>query len=158
MNQGVYALIIKNNKDQQIQIGKLGTFLFLEGMYIYIGSALGKTSTNLEHRLKRHLSSSKKLFWHIDFLLNAADIKISAFIYAYTQEQKECSLSTSISQLEDAQILISNFGASDCKKNCGSHLFYFTLEMNTLLTLIKSAFSKINLNPIIKMSQINEND
>jgi Uri superfamily endonuclease len=62
MSQGVYTLIIKNSKEQDIQIGKLGNFLFPEGFYIYIGSALGKTATNLENRLKRHLSSTKKLF------------------------------------------------------------------------------------------------
>ena len=87
MTQGVYALIIKNNKETSLQIGQLGTYLFLKGFYIYVGSALGKTSTSLEHRLKRHLSSIKKMFWHIDFLLNCEDVNIVAVLFARTPEE-----------------------------------------------------------------------
>ncbi|NVM31414.1 MAG: GIY-YIG nuclease family protein [Candidatus Helarchaeota archaeon] len=150
MTQGVYALIIENRKEENLQIGKLGTFLFPKGYYVYIGSALGSTSTSLEHRLKRHLSSLKKLFWHIDYLLNSENIKIISILSAPTPDRKECELASAISRQKNAEILISHFGASDCQANCGAHLFYFTLESNELIKMVKSLFSKINLNPVIQ--------
>ncbi len=150
MTRGVYALIIHNEKKQYLKIGKLGTYLFLKGYYVYVGSALGKTATNLENRLNRHLSLTKKLFWHIDFLLNANYIKIVAIIYANTTENLECHLASVISQLKGAEILVPGFGASDCTGKCGAHLFYFMIEKDSLINLIKTAFSEINLNPISK--------
>lgn len=148
MTQGVYALIIENGEERYLQIGKLGTFLFLKGLYVYIGSALGKTSTSLEHRLKRHLSPAKKNFWHIDFFLNFNNVKIIKIIRAHTSEKKECTLASHLSQVISAKILIPHFGASDCKRNCGSHLFYFTIEKEKLINLLKSAFSDADLEPI----------
>lgn len=150
MRKGVYALIITNGKEQYIQIGKLGSFLFLNGFYVYIGSALGNYSTSLESRLKRHLSPTKKMFWHIDFLLNSRNIEITTIIFAYTSERKECALAASVDQLEVVQarnweIPVRRFGASDC--TCPSHLFYFPVEEPKLIALIESAFSKINLKP-----------
>ncbi len=150
MGQGVYALVLENQKDHPIQIGNLGNFPFLSGLYIYVGSALGKTSTNLCHRLKRHLSRKKKLFWHIDFFLNSEFIKIIAVIYSNTSERKECAVASTVSQLYDSRILAPKFGASDCKQRCGSHLFYFILELKSLIDLINSIFIGQNLKPITK--------
>ena len=145
MTRGVYALIIKNQKEVYLQIGKMGNFLFPGGFYVYIGSALGSTSTSLEHRLKRHLSPLKKLFWHIDYFLNSENVKIISILYAHTSEQKECELASAISQLSKAEKLTPRFGASDCRANCGAHLFYFTIEQDELIKQIESAFSAINL-------------
>ena len=145
MTRGVYALIIKNQKEEYLQIGKMGNFLFPGGFYVYIGSALGSTSTSLEHRLKRHLSPLKKLFWHIDYFLNSENVKIISILYAHTSEQKECELASAISQLSKAEILVPRFGASDCRANCGAHLFYFNMAQEELINQIKSVFSKIHL-------------
>jgi Uri superfamily endonuclease len=147
MNQGVYALVIQNREEQEIRIGKLGTFIFLEGYYVYIGSALGKTATNLKNRLKRHMSKNKTLHWHIDFFLNTPNTTITRIIYANTTEPKECFLASSISKNERVKILIKKFGASDCKSNCGSHLFYFPDTHERLINLIHSAFLTNNLIP-----------
>ena len=43
----------------------LSEFLLKKGIYIYTGSA----KKNIDSRIKRHLSNSKKLHWHIDYLL-----------------------------------------------------------------------------------------
>jgi Uri superfamily endonuclease len=151
MNQGVYALIIENKKDHVVQIGKLGTFLFKQGFYVYIGSALGKSATSLEYRLKRHLSSTKKLFWHIDFFLNSESVNIESILYANTSKKEECALASATFQIQGAHIPVPQFGASDCKKvNHSSHLFHFLLEKNELEALVKAAFLKINLLPICK--------
>jgi len=145
MTRGVYALIIKNRKEEYLQIGKMGNFLFPEGFYVYIGSALGSTSTSLEHRLKRHLSPLKKLFWHIDYFLNSENVKIISILSSNTTERKECELASTVSQLKKADIIIPHFGASDCRVNCGAHLFYFPIEQDELIKQIQSAFSTINL-------------
>ncbi|NVM54489.1 MAG: GIY-YIG nuclease family protein [Candidatus Helarchaeota archaeon] len=153
MTQGVYALIIENGNEKHLQIGKLGNFLFIKGLYVYIGSALGRTSTSLEHRLKRHLSSvKKKLFWHIDFFLNSNEVEVFALIFSQTSERKECELAYAVSQIETAQILVRRFGASDCA--CLSHLYYFSIQENELIDLIKSAFSKLNLKPILQNQKV----
>ncbi|MHA1277561.1 MAG: GIY-YIG nuclease family protein [Candidatus Helarchaeota archaeon] len=148
MSQGIYNLIIYNGKTQTIQIGHLGKFSFSKGLYIYVGSALGKTATNLKNRLRRHLSSKKTLHWHVDYLLNAQDVNIQSIIYAYTTEPKECSLASAISKIEGITIPINKFGASDCKAKCSSHLFYFLGDHDNLHNILKSAFLLIDLTPI----------
>jgi len=147
MTKGVYALIIKNHKDQNLQIGKLGTRLFSQGLYVYIGSALGSSATSLEYRLRRHLAKTKKVFWHIDFYLQAEFVEILTIVYAITSERRECQLAGAISQIENAQILIARFGSSDC--TCMTHVPYFAVKEENLLALIKISFIKTELEPHI---------
>ena len=149
MTKGVYALIIENSRAHPIQIGKLGTFLFPQGLYVYIGSALGSSATSLEHRLQRHLSKVKTIHWHIDFLLCSEFVEIIKIYYASSSEKKECHLVSTVVSKSEGQILIPRFGASDCIKNCGSHLILFQIEQDQLTALIQSAFLEINLKPLI---------
>ena len=71
-NMQSYQLYIFLNEDVRVQIGKLGVFRFPKGNYIYTGSA----KRNIEKRIERHLSSNKKLHWHIDYLLENSQTKI----------------------------------------------------------------------------------
>ena len=90
------------------------------GYYCYIGSALkGK----LVHRVKRHISpsSSKKIHWHIDYLLAIPDIRIVKSILIPSSFREECIVAQTIKELSKDEVL--GFGSSDC--NCYSHLFYF---------------------------------
>jgi len=57
MQKGTYILVVKLEKDKQIQVGKLGDFLFEKGYYCYVGSAMN----GLEQRIGRHQSKNKKL-------------------------------------------------------------------------------------------------
>ncbi|MCP4265694.1 MAG: DUF123 domain-containing protein, partial [Candidatus Brocadiaceae bacterium] len=57
---GIYALIIRLSKKKEIEIGRLGTFVFPKGYYVYTGSA----QNGLEKRINRHYSSEKKFHWH----------------------------------------------------------------------------------------------
>jgi len=57
--KGTYVLILSLDKVTQIEIGKLGTFLFKSGFYTYVGSAFG--NGGLRNRLAHHLNISKKL-------------------------------------------------------------------------------------------------
>ena len=110
-----YQLHILIKKPVQVKIGKLGTFDFPVGKYIYTGSA----KRNIEARIHRHLSKYKKLRWHIDYLLNTPHVtvdKVTRF------KEVECE----INQKTKGKIIVNKFGASDCKNKCNSHLKYKT--------------------------------
>jgi Uri superfamily endonuclease len=111
--KGIYALIIKLNKDTGITVGKLGPINFKKGYYTYIGSALN----SLEGRIKRHLRKDKKIRWHIDYLLIEA--QITEILFFETKEKLECKFAKEIQKNLES---IKNFGCSDC--SCKGHLFY----------------------------------
>ncbi len=114
---GIYNLIIKLPKKNEITIGRLGTFIFPKGFYVYTGSA----QNGLEKRLERHLSSNKKFHWHIDYLLSYAKI-VQVLRYAGVKKN-ECKLNHLIAQCDGAALVVNKFGSSDC--NCVTHLYYF---------------------------------
>jgi len=112
--RGVYILLIRISKNIREKIGSLGRIKFSKGMYVYVGSA----QNNLEKRTKRHLSKNKKMFWHIDYLLNNKFTKVLNSLYKNLGKSEECSIANKLSKTE---IAIPKFGCSDC--NCKSHLF-----------------------------------
>ena len=106
-----YQLGIRLAQPQTITIGRLGTFRFPAGHYIYTGSA----RRNLVARVRRHLSKTKKLRWHIDYLLTSPAASVDN-VELFTQA--ECALNQQLS----GDIIVPGFGASDCRARCGSHL------------------------------------
>jgi Uri superfamily endonuclease len=135
--KGTYCLIIYLRKDTTIEIGKRGSINFRRGYYIYVGSALN----SLESRLKRHLSHNKKLFWHVDYLLNSSNAGIEEIVFAVDEGKWECVLAAEVSK---EGVEIGCFGCSDCK--CNSHLFYFDeLEESTAVCI--NSFKRISLEP-----------
>jgi Uri superfamily endonuclease len=106
-----YQLTIRLTDDIRIAIGALGTHRLPAGDYVYTGSA----RRNLEARIARHCRRDKKLHWHIDYLLAAAETRI---IDIQRLAQPECF----INQQQAGRTLIPGFGASDCRGGCGSHL------------------------------------
>lgn len=133
--KGTYCLIIEVKKKSALTVGRLGQVEFKPGFYIYVGSALN----SLESRVKRHLSSEKKLHWHVDYLLVDSNSDIKEVIYSVGKEKIECSLASLIS---DKSSPVDRFGCSDCK--CGSHLFYFE-EYENALKGVLSAFEDLKL-------------
>jgi Uri superfamily endonuclease len=117
MNGGVYNLIIKLSKSKEIRIGRLGTFIFPRGFYVYTGSA----QNGLGKRIDRHFSNWKKLHWHIDYFLSHA--KIVKVLRHIGDRNAECKLSRLIGRYDDADVIVNRFGSSDC--NCVTHLYYF---------------------------------
>ena len=114
--KGCYCLIIHVKKYSKIRIGaKLGYLEFKRGIYVYVGSAMN----SLESRLNRHLSSKKKMHWHVDYLLKNRNTKVLDIIYN-TDKKVECYISQ---YLSDKAAGIRDFGCSDC--DCESHLYYF---------------------------------
>lgn len=129
-DSGVYTLTIEMAKDQIIKIGKLGNIKFKKGFYTYTGSALN----GLTSRINRHKSHDKKLFWHIDYLLNSKNAKISDVLTVKTKNRLECELNEKISKLPGAETAVKKFGCSDC--NCKTHLHYFSeLDLKKIISL-----------------------
>jgi len=97
----------------RIAVGRLGTFDFPPGDYVYTGSA----KRNFETRVARHLRAEKTLRWHIDYLLAAPGVTVLDVVRSTLPE---CTLN----QTTTGDIPAPGFGASDCKHGCGSHLKY----------------------------------
>ena len=111
--KGSYVILIRLPKAETIAIGSLSDVYFSRGYYAYVGSALG----GVKSRLNRHLKQSKKLHWHIDYLLQKASI--TDIIIGESEDRVECAMAQALSAQFDA---ITGFGSSDC--HCPSHLFY----------------------------------
>jgi len=122
---GIYTLILFVSKEVTVDIGRLGKQRFPRGYYAYTGSALGKGSSNLKHRIARHLRKEKRRFWHIDYLLADENVSVEAVIAAETNEKMECNTNQYMKKIMGAKVPVRGFGASDCRKKCGSHLLYF---------------------------------
>ena len=112
--QGIYVIVIKVNKDTNINIGALGNLPFTKGLYAYVGSA----QKNLQKRIKRHLRKQKHIFWHIDYLLDNPASKTVKIFFKQAGKTEECTIAQEISIRNEA---VAGFGCSDCK--CKSHLF-----------------------------------
>ena len=112
--KGVYVLIIQLDADTSVSVGGLGKKMLEKGLYAYVGSA----QTNLEQRIRRHLRKKKRLFWHIDYLLNQKTVKIVKVLYKQAAKAEECKTAKNLIQKGKS---INDFGCSDC--NCKSHLF-----------------------------------
>ena len=130
-----YCLIIQLDKNSTIKVGKLGEMDFKKGYYVYVGSALN----SIDSRVQRHLSKEKKLFWHIDYLLNSPNSNVEEVILERSPEKWECNVAVEISK---KGVSTDRFGCSDCK--CSSHLFYFESKKDAEDTCL-DAFKKLKL-------------
>jgi Uri superfamily endonuclease len=108
-----YQLQIELPQALRLAVGRLGTFDFPAGRYVYTGSA----RRGLEARIERHLRSDKALRWHIDHLLTAPGVRVAAVLRSTSGE---CRLN----QGTPGRVLVPGFGASDCRLGCGAHLKY----------------------------------
>ena len=115
--KGTYVLLLTLDKKTIITVGKLTTFSFPRGYYLYIGSALG----GLFSRVNRHICGSDRLHWHIDYLRREA--MVVEVWYLISQERLECSWFGSAMGIPQAQVPVTGFGSSGCR--CLSHLVYF---------------------------------
>ncbi|MBM7624190.1 GIY-YIG nuclease family protein [Sporohalobacter salinus] len=116
LESGIYNLIIYLDKDCNIEVGSLGEFNFERGYYIYTGTA----QRNLSARIDRHKSQDKKLHWHIDYLLQKAEI-VDVETWPKNKEA-ECQIHQELASKPEFVEPIAGFGASDC--SCRTHLLY----------------------------------
>jgi Uri superfamily endonuclease len=123
---GAYILFITLETPIDCPIGKRHRQMtFPAGSYVYIGSA----RNGLDQRITRHIRTTKKTHWHIDYLLPHTHT-IHAY-YTTNTHQTECHLATTFHKHHTP---IPNFGNSDC--TCPTHLYYGT--PTALLTTIQS--------------------
>ena len=118
LRKGVYLLAMQLVGARTVTVGRLGTFTFPPGYYIYIGSAM----SGFAGRINRHLKRKKRMHWHIDYFLEIADL-LWVDLYETEENTDECRLCAQVAQLEGATVIAKGFGASDCR--CKSHMYYF---------------------------------
>lgn len=106
-----YQLVIDVAAAVRVTVGRLGSFDFPAGRYIYTGSA----RRGVEARIGRHLRRDKPLHWHVDYLLAAPGVHV---VDTRRSAAAECVLN----QRTAGRIVAPGFGASDCRAGCGSHL------------------------------------
>ncbi len=104
-------MVIEISGPVRVRVGRLGEFVFPAGCYNYTGSAL----RNFEARIRRHLSPTKKMHWHVDYLLAAPGVCIRE---VRRFSEAECLINSRTS----GEVVVQGFGASDCRAGCGSHL------------------------------------
>ena len=117
-DRGSYLLILKLDKIQDIEIGKLGKVHFKKGFYIYVGSAM----KNLTKRMERHRHLRKQHHWHIDELRAVAEFH--SVLAIRSSVRLECEIAKSMSGI--AEWSVSGFGSTDC--SCKTHLFGMTKD------------------------------
>jgi Uri superfamily endonuclease len=106
-----YQLLVAVTKPLDLVVGSLGELHFPAGRYAYTGSA----KRGLDARIARHLSRTKTLRWHIDYLLTAPGVRI---VDVRRFDEPECV----VNQRTVGEIAVPRFGSSDCRAGCGSHL------------------------------------
>ncbi len=116
---GVYALLLILPYERATVVGKLGTFRFPAGYYLYLGSARGPGG--LSGRLARHCQPGKRVHWHIDYLQPEA--LIEQMWALATTEPLECRWAAGALGLPGAAVPAPRFGASDCR--CPAHLVHY---------------------------------
>ncbi len=113
-DSGAYQLVLRLARPAIIAVGALGLHMFPPGTYIYTGRA----SKSLSKRIARHRRVEKKLRWHIDYLLQQAQIQGIQLYQGRATE--ECSINKETAQALQGVFPVKGFGSSDCR--CTSHL------------------------------------
>jgi Uri superfamily endonuclease len=113
---GIYVLIIKARALRGFSAGAWGPVNLKDGYYAYVGRA----KRGLPARLAHHARHKDKLLrWHVDYLLEAADLME---VWILPLCAGECILARRIEKEGANREGLEGFGASDCR--CPGHLFY----------------------------------
>ena len=151
---GVYTLVIGLAEATTLHIGGLGVQRFPVGFYTYTGSARGRKSMNLKNRIRRYLVEGGKKHWHIDYLLGSDAFRLRAVVFVETSLDVECAISRELAALEEAEIIVRGFGASDCRGGCPSHLCFFPkTNYEELTEKVASPFRKVGTPKILPFWQ-----
>lgn len=129
-------LVILIEESRIMGVGSLGDLKFESGLYAYVGSA----QNNLEKRVARHFRRNKRIFWHIDYLLNDGHAKILEVFFKVAAKIEECKVAEAIGEVNEP---IFGFGSSDCR--CASHLFKVVDYEGLRSLLTRMGFAKLDL-------------
>ncbi len=142
INNGCYQLILHLCNYKYVQVGKLGSFEFEQGYYIYTGSH----QKTLNKRIERHLRQNKKRHWHIDYLTTCQEFnKVAVFIYRDWID--ECQIQREFLDFSKAETSHSGFGNGDCTNRCQSHLLYMQQSPISMFNKWKQYFSQLSMIP-----------
>lgn len=111
MSPTSYQLLIELRQPVRCSVGRLGTFDFPAGRYVYTGSA----RRAFEARIARHLAGAVNRHWHIDYLLGAPGARV---VDVVRSRRSECALNGATEGI----VVVPGFGSSDCRAGCGAHL------------------------------------
>lgn len=145
--RGVYTLIIRFQDRCKASIGTHLSLVIEPGLYIYTGSALGRASTSLEFRIRRHLRRDKREFWHIDRLLACSSAKVLSVVFAETTRKAECRVNAAFLRDSKVKVPFRGIGSSDCR--CVSHFLLSERSLRSLLRMARSCYSSLGLSPYI---------
>jgi len=113
---GTYALLLRGEEPQEIEVGALGTMTVRPGTYVYVGSAFGPGG--LRARVERHVRADGALHWHVDYLRAVATL--DAVWYTHDTQRRECTWAEVLRSFPGVTVPLDGFGASDC--TCPAHL------------------------------------
>ncbi|MFX1481705.1 MAG: DUF123 domain-containing protein [Promethearchaeota archaeon] len=145
--KGAYALVIEIERPIKVRIKSLGVVSFGAGSWVYVGSAMGRTSTSLERRIERHFRSQKSVYWHIDHLL-AEKVHLAKAVWAESVEHVECDIAQLMQGREEFEVGPLKFGASDCRRGCKSHIFRISTKESED-DIVKDVFKTLGLHGLI---------
>jgi Uri superfamily endonuclease len=116
---GTYAVLLRLERASRVQVGRLGTFDFPAGWYVYLGSARG--AGGLKARVRHHWQATARPRWHMDYLRGVAQpVQVA---WKLGRARRECQWSSRVSEWEGAGWVAYKFGSSDC--DCPTHLWHF---------------------------------
>ena len=121
VSPGSYALFLSLPAPVCRQVGRMGTFDFPAGDYIYFGSASGPGG--LRARVCHHARVASRPNWHLDWL--RPDAVLVGGWFAPVSGPWECAWSQAVSDLPGVVIPAPGFGAADCSQGCAAHLVAF---------------------------------
>ena len=121
-DEGLYLVLLEAAAPVEVTVGKLGTFDFPAGRYVYVGSA----RRGLRARAGRHLRREKPLRWHIDYLTTHPGVRAigAALVAAPPRRLTECRLGQGVRRALGARPVVPRFGAGDCRSGCAAHLWW----------------------------------
>jgi Uri superfamily endonuclease len=113
---GTYALLLRADAPQVLEVGALGEMTVRPGVYVYVGSAFGPGGVRA--RVRRHARGDGARHWHVDHL--RAVTTLEAAWYTHDPTRRECAWAAALRDMPDAEMPLGGFGASDC--DCPAHL------------------------------------
>lgn len=140
--RGDYVLVLKIERELQLEVGRLGQIGIPPGWAVYVGSARGPGG--LRARILRHTkpAGQKRHHWHIDYLTTAALIRE---IWWYSHDPTlECRWAELIHQIGQP---VAGFGSSDC--HCTTHLFSLTTYVR-----VKQVWASLAMDSQAELSRV----
>jgi len=113
---GTYALLLRADTEQTLEVGALGEMAVRPGLYVYVGSAFGPGGVRA--RVRRHARADGATHWHVDYLRAATTL--DAVWYTHDAVRRECLWARILRDGSGAWVPLEGFGASDC--DCPAHL------------------------------------